>query len=288
MKIIIILLATLTLSLFSQSPQADYFIAKDLSQFEILNRYQQKISSAEKQKFMDYTPWEIIDKSSVLGDQLSRAIQAKHNGITYYFVLSEDESFKGDPQTFYDLFENCTVIGDNINVKGEKGVLFREIPFSNKSKIPRIYLDTGVQLNRLFKKGPSYFVKNQQTNTYGWIRINNSSAIEIATKVEQRTETEFNSALVDHLENEVSQINSVYAQLFNHLNSDFSENKIAPIWQISGDKKSIILKLENINPEKLKKSTSYFINDIENIFAGGKIFIKSTGNSITISLSDEN
>jgi len=274
--------------LFSQSPKADFFIAKDLSEFEILNRYQQKISSAEKQKLAEYTPWKIINRNTILGDQFTQAMQVEYNGISFYFVLVDEGGFKGNPKMFYEIFGNCTIINDEINVRKEKAILFREVPFSNKSKIPRTYMELDLHLNRLFKKGQSYFVKNLQTNKYGWIRINSASAIEIAPKEKQKTKSEFNSVLIEQVETKVDEINSVYTQLFNYLNLEYAKNKIAPLWKISSDEKNIIISLENAKSGKLKRSTSYFVNDLENIFANERVFINSTANSITITLNDEN
>jgi hypothetical protein len=277
----------LTARLFCQNNQTDFFIAQNPAEFEIYNRYQIKISSSEKEKFAAYTPWRVLNRNTLLGDQITHAMQAENKGILYYFILNADGSFKGDPDAFYELFENCSIIDDQIIVKQHKGVLYRQVPFSNKTNIPRNYLEIGTHLSRLFKKGPSYFIKNLQTGEYGWIRFNKISAIDIVKEEQLPDKTEFNIASVRQLQKKVSEINSKYLQLFNYLNSEYSENKIEPHWNIVQNQDGIILKLENIRTSKLKRSTSYFLNDIENIFAGEKVFISSTDNTITISLNDE-
>jgi len=274
--------------LFAQSPKADFFVAKDLSEFEILNRYQQKISSVEKQKLKEYTPWKIIKRRSLLGDQITQVMETEYKGLTYYFVLVEEGRFKGEPETFFEMFENCAIINDEINITKEKGILFREVPFSNKSKNPRMYLESGVHLKRLFKKGQSYFVKNLKTDKYGWIRINNISAIEIAVKEKPKRKTEFDSNIIDQVEAKVTEINFVYAQLFNFLNMEYAENKMPPFWKIASDEKNIIIVLQNMKAGKLNRSTSYFVNDLENILANERVFVNSSIDSIIITLSNEN
>jgi len=274
--------------LSAQSEKADFFIAKDLSEFEIFNRYQQKLSASAKIRFVEYTPWKILDKNMLLGDQITHAMHVEHKGTTFYFILNTEGVFKNEPQTFHGIFEDCILINDQVSVEIEKGVLFREIPFSKKGDAPRIYLDKDIQLKRLFKKGPSYFVKNNNRGVYGWIRYSNTAAVKLVTKEKLVEKALFSELLVNQVERKVNQVNTVYERLFDHLNNEYGQIRRAPHWVIVHNEQSIILNLQNVTQERLRRSTSYFINDIENIFSGEPVFISSEQNSITISLNDEN
>ena len=168
-------------------------------------------------------------------------------------------------------------------------VLFREIPFSSKDNSPRIYLEQGITLKRIFKKGSSFFVKNLQDGKYGWIRLSSNKSISLIKEEEERKQhTEFSEALVNQVEKKVDAVNSVFRQLFSYLNREYDQNRTVPVWRIFKDEKYIKLDLQNIEPEKLKKSTSYLVNDVENIFAGEKVTITSDTGSINIYLKNEN
>jgi len=288
MKIFSFLILFIIIPAFSQSENATFFIAKDLSGFEILNRYQQKISLAEKHNFDEY-PWKVLKMNTLLGDRITHAMQVEQQGVPFYFVLNADGTFKGDPQEFHEIFENCTLVNDQVKVVLEKGVLFRDIPFSNNGDSPRIYLEQGLPLKRIFKKGSSFFVKNLQNGRFGWIRVSSNKAISAIPKEEVVIQqTGFDETLVNQVEQKVAAVNSVFRQLFSYLNSQYNQKRTAPFWQLLKEEKNITLTLQYIEPAKLKISTSYFVNDIENIFADENVFVNSNVSSITISLNDEN
>ena len=86
MKIFSCLVLLILFPVYSQSENADFFIAKDLSEFEILNRYQQKISLAEKRNFDDYIPWKVLNRNTVLGDRITHVMQVEQKGVSFYFT----------------------------------------------------------------------------------------------------------------------------------------------------------------------------------------------------------
>ena len=224
----------------------------------------------------------------VLGDRFTHAMQAEYQGSAYFVVLNEDGTFKNNPDTFNEIFDDCRIIDDNISVVLAKGVLFREIPFSDKSALPREYMDSGTEMQRLFKKGQSYFVKIMPSGKYGWIRISKSSAVTILDNSKPQKTTNIGTDVFVQVEKNVSDINSVYSQLFSYLNKEYSSDKNAPYWKMQSSEDQILLTLNNAKAGQLKKSNAYFLNDLEHIFIGHKVVFETSPDSIKIYLNNEN
>lgn len=276
--------------LFSLTQTADFFIAEDPAQFEILNQYKQKLPLSAKKAFLSNTPWQIIEENILLSDNYSKAISVKFDGQLYYFSYNQDGSLRTESTSVqFEIFKNCRLIKKSFKITLDKAVLFREIPFSyNETGYPISYLEEGNEIAQVFKKGSSYFVKIEPQKKFGWVRINNLAAIKSTDIEKEKLKSGFAEIIKTQVSQKVDEINSVYRKLFRHLNNKFAREEPIPYWQINTSENEIELNLITENPEKTKKSIAYFVNELQNMIIGQPIEINSSQSQITLKMkSDE-
>ena len=276
--------------IYSQPEKADFFITQSPAKFEILNQYQQKLSFEKLSELLPNTPWQIVKESTLLSDNYTKAMHVKFKGQSFYFGLNEDGSFISSALDHQNkIFKNCRLQIETVMINMDEAVLFREVPFSsNRSGYPRTYLDQNVIFQKIFKKGSSYFVKDISQNRFGWVRINNTSAISSVKKKEEKLDSKYADILKNQVDQKAVEINLIYLQLYSLLNKKYSQKKIAPRWDITTSQNEIQLNLISENPEKEKNSKAYFVNDLENLIIGQPVEINSSSQQITLKLiSDE-
>jgi hypothetical protein len=267
--------------------KVDFFIAENPAQFEILNRYQQKISAQDKLLFRPFTPWQIIEKKTLLSDQFSGAMEVEFDGRTYFFVWDEKSGFikKSTIGLFY-FVSGVEIKPEKLQVIQNKAVLFSRVPFWKKNaKFKRSYLEKGLVLHAILKKGKDYFVQRQDAKkAYGWVRPSGRLSLKIIGRAQPRENdsTQLNPALLTALTKKINTINQVYKKLFHKLNSEKNQNKPAPYWSLESNATGIVLELQNNQSGKFKKSISYFVNEVEALFSGNEYEIYSSGSAIEI------
>ena len=275
--------------LLSQTPTANFLIARNPVELEILNQYQQKLTSSQKQSLLKYTPWQIIEPNILLSDNYTKAMRVKFDSQYYYFVRDEDENLITSsiaPQI--ETYKNCSLYDQFSEIIMDKAVLFREIPFSlNREGFPKEYLEKGTVFRMLFKKGSSYFVNVQSQNRFGWVRINNRAAINYNNEKKKNSNSGFSEILLTQLDEKIFQINSLYLRLYKYLNTKYAQQKTVPYWEIISLQNEIRLSLKNENHDKIKKSMTYLINDLENMIIGQALEINSSQEQIVLKLKND-
>ncbi len=274
--------------LISQPQTADFFIVRNPADFEILNQYQQKLTFSQKRNLLRYTPWQVVTSDILLSDNYTKAVKVKFDGQIYYLVQNDDENLIANaaPDQM-ETYKNCLIFDEVSEIIMDNAVMFREIPFSLKKEgFPKEYLISGTVIKKLFKKGASFFVKEQSLNRFGWVRIINETAVKSNERKKKISVTGFAEVLVNRINQKIFQINSLYSQLYQHLNEKYSQEKAVPYWEIISSQNEIKLNLKNENPEKIEKSMTYLVNDFENMITGQTAEISSSQGQIVLKLKN--
>lgn len=284
---VFVLLYLLAAVAFSQNEKVTVLITQNPVDFEILNRYQQKLTVAEKMNMGYFTPWEIVENDIFLSDQYTRAMHVNFNGLSYFLTMSENKhpvTIKKDSP--YQIIKDCEIINDEIEITSDSTILLTGLsPQSNDPAFPNKYAEKGIRYKRIYKKDFFYMVFSEQENYYGWIKDNRKSAFRKINPNNSDSELVSISADVHtKVLAKITEVNSIYQQLFAHLNTEYSKNNISPRWEIINEEKTIYLYLHNINPERIKKSVSYLINDLENLITEQTYYVKYDSGKITLTL----
>jgi len=275
-------------TLFAQEQKVvDFFIAENPSKFEILDRYQQKISYSDKVLFYKFTPWKIIEENSLLSDQFTQAMKVEFNGKQYFFVRDDQGELKQeDEEKIKHIINDCNVFADSLIVIQNKAVLFSRIPFNEKNKkYKRNYLEKNTRLKTIFKIKNDYYVQTlDDKKLYGWIRPSGRLSLKRSTqkKFVDNNDSQIDEDLKNRLLVEVKKLNRIYLKLFKKLNSDFSQNRSVPFWSLESNEKGMVLQLQNNHSEKYIKSIKYFVNEVETIIAGSSYSVFTSGSAIEI------
>jgi hypothetical protein len=269
--------------MWAQRFQTDLLLIQTPADFEILNRYQQKLTAGEKNALSSFAPWQIVDESMLLSDQFTKAMHVQLDGQDYYFALDEQGNFKTYDDPFIEIIRECEIYNDQIEIITDNSVLFREIPFSLPATgFPPVYLAAQSKLERLYSKGISYFVKNENNNRYGWIRISAESAIKKRMADNNEINPGVSEVILISVSEKITHLNNLYKQLYDHLNTMYNKSNPAPYWQINREEKTLSLQLINARPAKVKKSIAYLVNDLENMNIGQEFVVSATDGHITL------
>lgn len=275
---------------FLQAQTADFFVAENPAQFEILNQYKQKLTPSQKQNLIQNTPWQIVEESTLLSDNYSKAMHVKFEGQSYFFMRDQEGNLiSASVLPKFEIFKHCNLLDETFIVIMENAVLFREVPFSaNIPGYQKGYLQTGTKIINIFRKGTSFFIKDVTLNRFGWVRIENPDAFRSDVKDKLKIGSAFIEILKEQLNQKVDNINSIYSKLYTHLNAKYAQQKPAPYWEIVSSVNEIQLNLINVSPEKMKKSRAYFFNNLQNMIIGQAVEISSNQSQITLTMkSDE-
>ncbi len=284
---IVMLIVLVTLLFAKGENRANFFIVENPARFEILDRYQQKVSSSDKTIFGKFTPWKIIEENSVLSDQFTQAMKVELDGKQYFFVRDDQgKLIHSDEDGFSIIIKECILNLESITVAQSKSVLFRKIPFNEKNKkYKRNYLEKGIRLKTIFKKKNDYFVQRLDgLKQYGWIRPSGKRSIKKTSGQQITAEKDFqiNDVLMERVRLRVEKVNHVYTKLFNNLNTSYSQNRPAPFWSLDVKGNGLVFQLQNSTASDFKRSIDYFVNEVETVFAGSPFTVHSSATAIEV------
>lgn len=283
----VLFLFSITLAFSQNEKTADFFIAENPTQFEILDRYQQKISSSDRKLFNKFTPWKIIEEYNLLSDQFTQAMKVGFAGKRYFFVRDDQGNLKHGPQDGLSyLIKDAELISEEFTVLQNGAVLFSEASFNKRNKnYKRTYLEKNTLLRTVFKTKKDYFVQLLGAKKqYGWVRPSGKLSLKKTSGriISANTDLEIEGSLLDRVRLKIEGVNVVYSRLFKKLNSSFKQDKPVPFWSLESNGKGMVIQLQNNNSDKFNKSIDYFVNEIETIFAGSPFNVFSSGTAIEI------
>jgi hypothetical protein len=264
----------------------DIFIARNPADFEILNLYQQKVDPIIKSSFQHFMPWIIIEENALLSDQYTQTLHVEFKGKSYFFVKNDQgELINLQENNYTQIFYNCTLVNDTVSITQKKSVLFKQIPHNSKdSRFKSTYLEHNLQVNRLFKKESDYYVQVLgKSKEFGWIHILNKNGIQKKEKELSPAVILNSSVVLEQIKEKIGQVNKLYSQLFTYMNGLYAQDKEIPQWQITEKGPGLSIFLSNpALKEKLEKSTSYLLSDLQTIVKNSSFALSTNQESFEI------
>jgi hypothetical protein len=261
-----------------------FLILQNPLQVTIFDKYEQALDENQKKYFLPYSPFLIVRRSAVLGDQITKAVEFKFRDDSYYILKNDKGGFVGDSKDHYKkLFVNAVEVNDTVEILENDALKMYEIyPLQGE----QTYLKKNDMVIRVFKYEKVYYIlHNGQKPEYGWCRLEPKKAwkkvIEALKPVEQVSgETgEVFQSIIDRMQG----VNNIYAQYFAYFNKKTALQKSVPRWEcaIQGDILTCTLK-GIVVKENLEESTRYLKQEVENILIGKSFSVSHQSGVIRI------
>lgn len=268
----------LSFSAFSQSPGdvVDIFIAQFPAKLTIYNKYEQKIDFNEEKQFLPYQPFQMLERDGFLSDQFTPCMKIRLKNEDFYFIKNDSglvNSAQAGEQYF---FEECTFLGDTVEVLAEERLFIVKIPTFEKTMASQHYfLEKGAALRRLFnhptKANYVYVEKLDDARDFGWAYLSaqrKGASWQPFLPKNAATAT-LTAPMIQNIRFHIDEVNGTLEQLFVHFNREANAAKPPPRWEMTVAADSIlceqnIVDYQNAFPE----STRYLINRIENSLLG--------------------
>ncbi|NLD98359.1 MAG: hypothetical protein GX640_00660 [Fibrobacter sp.] len=258
------------------SKSADFIIISDPLKLSIYNQYEQSVNQSEKELLLSNTPFQIVNRNELLGDQITEALRGLHSGSVYYIIKDGKGNFKSEQPTQTKIYTKCTVFGDTVTLK--KSVTLRT-PFSDRS----ISCKEGMVLVRIFQTGSSFFVlKNDSPKQYGW--YDGDPSVFKQRQTTQKTESNELTNIESSIQTRLAHANKIYADYFNYFNSVTQQQKTIPQWNLTRSGQTIKCKLISSNQltMQMEQSTQYIVQEIEQTLLGKPFTVQYNAGEITI------
>ncbi len=258
----------------------DYLIISEPSKLSIFNQFEQILTETQLNNIPPYSPFLIVNRKEILGDQITEALRCKYLGQTYFLLLDEKGNLKGlSSQLYHNTFKNCLIINDTASLKQPVNV-YQKYP--SGGSVTRC--NTNQTVVRIFRHANSYYVLVPEKELYGWI---NSGTSIFKTSVKDFVESKTFSVNEIHgmVENRLKAVNETYYQYFEYFNGITHQGKSIPQWKLHNDGKRLRCTLSSSAQisEQLQNSTRYVLQDIEHMLLGKPFNIQYNSGEITIS-----
>ncbi|MDO5575726.1 MAG: hypothetical protein Q4F84_01490 [Fibrobacter sp.] len=259
---------------------ADFLILSSPSDLTILNHFEQTVSADEKKQIiLPYSPLQIIEKNTTLGDQITEALRFEYKGKTWFIQKNEKGNFAGLKQGYQKTFQKCELINDTVTLT--KSIrIYEQYPSSGKFST----VSPG-SVERVFKFQNCYYVYSfENPQKYGWY----SGASSVFEKKKTVSKSSLiQSDFVNRIESRLKTINEMYTGFFGHFNDITNQQKSIPVW--TTEKSGSVIKCKLVGSveivDQLEMSTQYVVQEIRQILAGkpymadyqnGEIIIRQT------------
>lgn len=242
---------------------ADFLILSNPSDLTILNHFEQTASSDEKkQHFLSYSPLQIIEKNTTLGDQITEALRFEYQGKNWYIQKNENGGFDGLKQGYQKTFQKCELVKDTVTLT--KSIrIYEQYPSAGK-----FFTISSGSVERVFKFQNCYYVYSfASPQKYGWYN-GSPSVFEKKKTVSKKSMVQ--SDFVNRIESRLKDINEMYAGFFGHFNDITNQQKSIPVW--TTEKSGTVIKCKLVGSveivDQLEMSTLYVVQEIRQILAG--------------------
>jgi hypothetical protein len=257
--------------------QADFYIVSDLSPLLINDQYEQPLTTDDKKGIYPYSPFQIINKKELLGDQITEAVKCFYEGAYYYLLKDENGGIINAKKVSYLKQFSGSTIYDTVESK-------RDITISQQypSGGTRHTIKSGQLVTRIFKSNGYYFIGTLSTpRHFGWCSENTSFT---ASKAVQESRKIDYTAYQNLIEKRLEAANEMYQSLFGYFNTMTNQDKAIPHWSLIIDGKvyRCILNGSKETISQIQHSTRYVVQDIENLLLGKPFSVNYSNNQITI------
>ena len=249
---------------------ADFIIIASPAEYAIYNQYEQPLSEDEKAVFVPYSPFMIVQKDMMLGDQITHALKFAFQQRMYYLLKDEDGKFTGEKQNSgRKILRGVELIEDTI--ESLAGGLTMASGEGMSVVIPK-----GTRMERIFRSGPRYYCAAIfGRTTYGWSSLEPRYAWRnvdkgISAGIPARADTGLSEMLRQRIMARFASANDSYKAFFYHFNSMSGDEKAVPGWCCEKNGSRMVCRLTGSpsNNNQLSESLKVLEQDIGNLLMG--------------------
>lgn len=269
--------------IISAKQRADFMVVEAPLVFTIYDKYERLLKESNKKRFIPYSPFQIINKNEILGDEITQTLKFKFEGSNYYVLKDDNGKLTSTTSTYKKEFRNCAIINDTIHIVKDKSFLiYEKYPSLGK----RTYLKKGDIVLRVFKYNGHYCLLNIGSNRiYGWNTLRSGTSWQLIKKEISKNKHTISQNIQEQITNKIKSINDSYTKYFNYFNNRTNSQKSIPEWkyETKGNIITITLSGAGSYAMQLNESSQYLVSDLENILLGISFSVEYETVIITIS-----
>jgi len=271
-KSVIILLITISFSLspilHAQQVTADFLLIERPQALTIFNAFQQSMTVAQKTALGAFTPLQIINTDSYLGDDITPVLKGKINGKFYYLLQDKDRRIINRLNAgLLKRYTRCAVLGDTVRITQSGIRLFA--PRTPGLRTIR-QLTQGQAVQRIFKKRNYIYVRLlADTTTYGWLPASAARYWEKTVTPPMVKSPLPDANLKQRILNHFMAANRKYRILFSYFESKGHAARPLPRWQEAKEENKLLFRLQPAeSADDLKRSTQILLHDVQGELIG--------------------
>lgn len=238
----------------------DFLILENPASVEILNRYEQALTSVEKRKILPLAPLKIAAEKAVLGDGITPVMEVDYEGHAYYLIR---RGWTEKPPAMHR-HRGCRSEDGAEKLAGAEIGCTRGAAPGGRSATLR----AGEAVQAVFTCGTQTYLKKTGVKPeYLWCPAGGPFASK--DKDPSITETGLGPDMQSLLGSRLESTNATYASYTQAFNRLTGESRKPPRWECSFSKGGMRCTMEGgLRPEDLQKSTAMLVNDLRNGLTG--------------------
>jgi hypothetical protein len=249
---------------------ADFIIIASPPEYVIYNQYEQPLSGDEKAVFAPYSPFRIVQKDMMLGDQITHALKFAFQQRMYYLLKNDDGKFTGEKSSSgRKIIRDVEPKEDTIESMATGLTMV-----SGEGRV--IAVPKGTRMERIFRSGPRYYCSAIfGRTTYGWSSLEPRYAWRNVDKgisggIPAQADTGLSEMLRQRILKRFASANESYKAFFNHFNSLSNDERAVPAWfcEKNGSRMACRLTGSSLNCNQLSESIKVLEQDIGNLLSG--------------------
>lgn len=259
---------------------SDYLIVEKSDELLVYNKYQQRITQSEQKLFIPFIPLKIIEHNATLGDNFTLCSRIEVNGITYYLIKNDVNSYAGTTNAgLLNLIRKAEDLNDTIRVLSGKKIELMS-PDLNHS----IFLGNQVKLIRYFQNGNHvYVITLNKLAKYGWVNVDDEYEIWHETKQNDKPLFQSKEQIVKQITSKLEEVNKLLSDLFLIFNKETIKTKTPPQWRKIKSGSSVLFLFEpKYYQQYYQESNTQLKSDIQSILSSSKYTAKILPGSIEI------
>ena len=271
----IVILAIVIVRMAS-AQQSDFLIVSQPQSLQILNKYEQRLTTSELAGLPQFLPAEIIESNDLLSDEYTNALKISYAGKIFFLPKNSDNQIVNKKDaSYYKIYNNVTLVNDTIKIL-ESGRFVLQNPAPDRTDI--ISIPGNTRLVRIFKNKSEYYVLIPgAVNRFGWMRFPDNNYWEKIKSVSTQQDLKTQDIIADNIISKTEQVNAVYQDLFRLFNKQTGTNRAAPQWTVDRLESSLQLKFSpGEYGSDFAESNSRFIQEIEYLLLGSDYTLKSS------------
>ncbi len=273
----------LALLVFTASPlysatKASFLIVEHPEAFVIYNRYQQLLTDAEKQAFVPYTPFRILDEKGTLGDGFTPCLKGEADGQVVFLLRDEGGALSGENLAGrISYFRNVILIDDTIESVSMRLVV------ADPTRSQASTISAGSVIHRVFSAGGQTYVKVAGVHEqFGWVDFRRTAVGRDWKAVEEirLSRSEQLRKVLPQISVKLHEVNAKLAELCNRLGLAIAR---PPQWKAEAGNAHLICSLDSEIPVGIFSRSSVLLGkSLETILLGTNLRIDSSPGRIEI------